>query len=1029
MNPLLPALLLLSPASPPTTAKVDYNRDVRPILADHCFQCHGPDAGKRKADLRFDIDLTKQKREHTIIVPGKPEASDLIRRITAEDAQDRMPPAKFARPLSAKQIETLKAWVKQGGQWEKHWALIPPVRPETPTTKYPTANPIDAFVFARLEKAGLAPSPEADRVTLIRRMSFDLTGLPPTPAEVDAFVNDKSPAAVEKLVDRLLASPRYGERMAWRWLEAARYADTNGYQTDAEREMWRWRDWVIEAYNRNLPFDQFTIEQLAGDLLPNPTLDQRIATGFNRNHRGNAEGGIVPEEYAVEYVVDRVETTATVWLGLTLGCARCHDHKFDPFSQREFYQLFAYFNNVPEKGRAVKFGNSPPYIKAPTREQQKQLKAIDLQVKDAELAWTQIQAKVAEAEAKWESAIHPADFTDWLPTHGLLKQWALNKTDAPLVKDGKASFASGRTKPTLVFDGKRYADAGDVGHFGFDDRFSFSVWVNPKQSTGAILSRMPEEEQAEGYAIELIDGKIRVALTKRWLDDALRVETKPVVKTEQWQHVAVSYDGKRLAAGVKVFVDGVEQKTKVLFDELNQSFDTKDPLRIGAAGDKTRRFVGQMEELRVYNRVLEPGEMTVLAVQKTLPEIISVPAAKRTQAECDKLLAYFLSTAAPPDIRKTHLALRSVREQRAKLWDSISTVMVMEEMSQPRESFVLIRGQYDKRGEKVASAVPTALSSLPKNVPNNRLGLAKWLVDGKNPLTARVAVNRMWQLHFGTGLVRTTEDFGTQSEYPIHPELLDWLATEFVRSRWDIKQMHKLIVTSATYRQSSRITKHLLERDPENKLLTRGPRLRLSAEMIRDQALFASGLLVEKQGGPSVKPYQPAGLWNELSGGDEYKQDSGENLYRRSLYTYWKRTVPPPTLGVFDTSMRETCWVRETRTNTPLHALTLLNDITFVEAARVLAQRVMAEEATPEKRLVKAFRYLTARTPTETEVKVLRAAFERQLEVYRKNPSASKKLLRVGESKPDPKLDPTELAAYANVCSLIMNLDETVTKE
>jgi len=1029
MNPLLPALLLLSPAAPPTSVKVDYNRDVRPILADHCFQCHGPDAGKRKADLRFDIDTTKQQRERPVFVPGKPEESELIRRLTAEDAQDRMPPAKFARPLSTKQIETLKEWVKQGGKWEKHWALISPSRPEIPTTKYPTTNPIDAFVFARLEKEGLSPAPEADRVTLIRRMSFDLTGLPPTPAEVDAFVNDKSPTAIEKLADRLLASPRYGERMAWRWLEAARYADTNGYQTDAERDMWRWRDWVIEAYNRNLPFDQFTIEQLAGDLLPNPTLNQRIATGFNRNHRGNAEGGIVPEEYAVEYVVDRVETTATVWLGLTLGCARCHDHKFDPFTQREFYQLFAYFNNVPEKGRAVKFGNSPPYIKAPTPEQQKQLDALDLQVKNAERTWAQLQAKVAEAETKWESTITPANFTDWLPTRGLLKHWTLNKTGTPPVKDGNASFNSGRTKPTLVFDGKRYVDAGDVGHFGFDDRFSFSVWINPKQATGAILSRMPEEEEAEGYAIELIDGKIRVALTKRWLDDALRVETEPVVKTKQWQHVTVSYDGKRLAAGVKIFMDGVEQKAKVLLDELNQSFDTRNPLRIGAVGDKNRRFVGQMEELRVYDRVLEPGEVASLAVPKTLPEIISIPAAKRTQGERGKLRAYFLETTAPPDICQPYLALRGIRQERAKLWDSISTVMVMEEMPQPRDAFVLIRGQYDKRGEKVSRAVPAALAPLPKNVPNNRLGLAKWLVDGNNPLTARVAVNRMWQLHFGMGLVRTTEDFGTQSEYPVHPELLDWLATEFVRLGWNTKQLHKLIVTSATYRQSSRITKQLLERDPENKLLARGPRLRLSAEMIRDQALFASGLLVEKQGGPSVKPYQPAGLWNELSGGDEYKQDHGENLYRRSLYTYWKRTVPPPTLGVFDTSMRETCWVRETRTNTPLHALTLLNDVTFIEAARALAQRVMTEETTPEKRLVKAFRYLTARTPSETEAKVLRAAFERQLEIYRKNPDAAKKLLRVGESKPDPKLDPTELAAYANVYSLIMNLDETVTKE
>ncbi|MCI0703725.1 MAG: DUF1553 domain-containing protein [Planctomycetia bacterium] len=1006
--------------SAPDTERVDFNRDVRPILADHCFQCHGPDAGKRKADLRFDVDHSTLKRD-PVIVPGKPTESELIRRIIAEDVNDRMPPVRFARPLNAKQIATLKAWVTQGGKWEKHWAYNPVERPAVPEVRNPKVtirNEIDAFIFARLEKEDIEPSKEADRITLIRRVTFDLTGLPPTPAEVDAFVNDKAPDAVEKLADRLLASPRFGERMAWRWLEAARYADTNGYQTDAERDMWRWRDWVIEAYNANLPFDQFTIEQIAGDMLPYATLDQRIATGFNRNHRGNAEGGIVPEEYAVEYVVDRVETTSTVWLGLTLGCARCHDHKFDPFSQKEFYQLFAYFNNVPEKGRAVKFGNSPPYIKAPTREQTKQLGELDAKLKDTERAWLDLQGEVAKAEAKWERAVKSADVKDWLPDHALIGRWNLGDIDerAP----GKLSFD---------FDGKRYYDAGDKADFGFDDRFTFSARVLPRKLTGAILSRMPEEAQAEGYAVELIDGKVRVSLTKRWLDDALRVETAAVVKAEKWQHVAVTYDGKRLAAGVKIFVDGVEQQTKVLLDELNQSFQNKEPLRIGSAGGKDNRFSGVMGEVRVYKRVLELGEVAVLAVPASIPTIIDTRPDKRTQGERDKLRAYFLEVAAPPEIKKPFIALRTLREERAEFWENVPTVMVMEEMPTPRDSFILLRGEYDKKGEKVSPAVPASLSALPKGVPNNRLGFAKWLVDPKNPLTARVAINRMWQLHFGKGLVRTSEDFGTQGEYPSHPELLDWLASEFVKSGWDVKRMHKLIVTSATYRQSSRVTKPLLERDPDNKLLARGPRMRLSAEMIRDQALFASGLLVEKQGGPSVKPYQPAGLWNELSGTGDYKPDTGENLYRRSLYTYWKRTVPPPTLGVFDTSMRETCWVRETRTNTPLHALTLLNDITFVEAARVLAQRVMKEETTPEKRLAKAFKYLTARTPTEAEAKILLAAFERQLATYRKNPDDAAKLLRVGESKPDPKLNPSELAAYATVCSLILNLDESVTKE
>ncbi len=1015
MTPLL--LLLLAPAAPPESAKVDFNRDVRPILADHCFQCHGPDAGKRKANLRLDVDPGAQKRDRAVIVPGKPAESELVRRVTADDARDRMPPAKFARPLSAKQIETLTAWVAQGGKWEKHWALIAPVRPEVPTTKHATANPIDAFAFARLEKEGLAPSPEADRATLIRRMTFDLTGLPPTPAEVDAFLADAQPLAAPRLADRLLASPRYGERMAWRWLEAARYADTHGYQTDGERDMWRWRDWVIEAYNRNLPFDRFTVEQLAGDMLPDPTLDQRIATGFNRNHRGNSEGGIVPEEYAVEYVVDRVDTTATVWLGLTVGCARCHDHKFDPVSQREFYQLFAYFNNVPEKGRAVKNGNSPPYIKAPTRDQQKKLADLDAKLVDAETARTKLQGDVDEAQVKWERGVKASDAADWLPERGLLKRWKLDDTPA-----------ADRVQVAFAFDGTRYYDAGDAADFGYDDRFSFSVWVWPKKLTGAILSRMPEEPQAEGYAVELVDGKVRVSLTKRWLDDALRVETVAAVKVEKWQHVAVTYDGSRLAAGVKVFVDGVEQKSKVLLDELNQTFQNKEPLRIGTAGGKDNRFAGVIGEVRAYGRVLEPSEVALLAVPTSIFGILTKRPADRTPPESKKLRAYYLETAAPPDASKAFRALRALREERAKLWDAVPTVMVMEELPKPRDAFVLLRGEYDKRGAKVGPGVPASLSALPKDVPNNRLGLAKWLASAENPLTARVAVNRMWQLHFGKGLVRTAEDFGTQGEFPSHPELLDWLATEFARD-WDVKRMHKLIVTSATYRQSSRVTKPLLERDPDNRLLARGPRLRLSAEMLRDQALFASGLLVEKQGGPSVKPYQPAGLWNELSGTGDYTPDTGENLYRRSLYTYWKRTVAPPTLGIFDTAMRETCWVRETRTNTPLQALTLLNDITYVEAARVLAQRVMKEEATPEKRLARAFHHLTARAPTDAEAKVLRAAFERQLAAFQKNPDAAAKLLRVGESKSDPERVGAELAAYASVCSLIMNLDETVTKE
>ena len=987
----------------PPAARVDYNRDVRPILAENCFQCHGRDEKARKADLRLDT----RDGLRAAVVPNDPGKSALIERVTAHDPAEVMPPPKTGKTLTAKQVATLRAWVEQGAAWADHWAFTPVSRPPVPT--HPDAarrawarNPVDAYVLATLTDNALSPSLEADRVTLIRRVTLDLTGLPPTPEEVDAFLADAAPNAYEKVVDRVLTSPRYGERMAWRWLEAARYADTNGYQTDAGRDMWRWRDWVIEAYNRNLPFDRFTVEQLAGDLLPNPTLDQRIATGFNRNHRGNSEGGIVPEEYAAEYVADRVETTATVWLGLTTNCCRCHDHKYDPLSQKDYYRLFAFFNNVPEKGRAVKFGNSPPVLKAPTREHSRQLAVLDERVRDAERRLAGTQDEIATAQERWEKAADPATVLDWSPRRGMTNRWTVRDFD-------------------------RHLEAGTAGDFGFDDRFTLACRVAPGELDGTILSRRGEDPQAEGYAVHLVRGKVQVHLTKRWLDDALRIETESTLEPEVSHHVAVTYDGTRLAAGTRVYVDGVEAKTRVLLDELNQSFRTDQPFRIGAGRGPDHRFNGVVDDVRIYGRVLEADEARVLAVAASPADILRTPAAKRTPAEAAKLAAYFREVAAPPPLRDAVADLRTLREERARYWDAVPAVMVMEELPTPRDTFVLIRGEYDRRGEKVTAGTPARLNPFPAGTPTNRLGLARWLVDPANPLAARVAVNRAWQLHFGTGLVKTTEDFGTQGAFPSHPELLDWLAAEFATD-WDVKRLHRLIVTSATYRQASRVTPELLAKDPEDRLLARFPRLRLAPEMVRDQALLASGLLVERLGGPSVRPYQPAGLWKELSGAGDYVPDTGDGLYRRSLYTYWKRTAPPPVMAAFDAAGRETCWVRETRTNTPLQALALLNETGFVEAARVLAQRVMREAAEPDARLVRAFRIVTGRTPAEAELRVLRRGLDAHRADFRRDPAAARRLLAIGAAAADPALDAPELAALTTVCGLILNLDEAVTK-
>lgn len=820
-------------------ARVDFNRDIRPILSDTCFRCHGPDAGSRKAGLRLDqreAALAPLKSGATALVPGDPGRSALIQRLQSADPEEVMPPPEAHKPLTAAQVGLFRQWIEEGAAYAAHWAFIPPVRPPIPAApagEIAGSDPIDSFIRVQQAARGLRPSPEADRPTLIRRWTLDLTGLPPTQEEVRTFVEDQAPQAAERAVDRLLASPRFGERMASDWLDVARFADSNGYQVDRDRELWAWRDWVIAAFNRNQPFDAFTVDQIAGDLLPQPTLEQRVATGFHRNHMINEEGGVIPEEFLAEYCADRVETTATVWLGLTFNCARCHDHKYDPVSQRDFYSLLAFFHNVPEQG---------------------------------------------------------------------------------------------------------------VGDYGANIRRSTPPFLK--------LASLDDEARIAGLQAALANG--RASLTN--LDVALSVDLL------EWERQAVPTNPAPSAEVLAALARTRDQRTPQ-----------------------------DRQKILEFRRSVSPERV---ALVRRLKEIESA-------------------------INAADLA--------------IPVTLVMGEMEKPRPTFILRRGAYDQPGEAVSAATPAALPRFPADLPQNRLGLARWLVSPGHPLTARVTVNRFWQSFFGHGLVRTPGDFGSQGEWPTHPELLDWLATEFVESGWDVKALVRRMVLSATYRQESRTTAEALAADPENRWLARGTRFRLSAEAIRDQALALSGLLAGRVGGPSVKPYHPPGLYEQVVAGSSantYEQDHGESLYRRTLYTYWKRSVPNPSLLMFDMPFRETCTVRRSRTTTPLQALNLLNDPTYVEAARALGQRMIREGGgTPEARLAAGFQWVTARSPKPAELAVLLSGLRRAESSFRADASGAAELLKVGESRPDVGLDSVELAAWTLVASTLLNLDETVTRE
>ncbi|MEO8372655.1 MAG: DUF1553 domain-containing protein [Candidatus Solibacter sp.] len=1006
---------------------VDFNRDVRPILSDNCFTCHGPDDKHRVANLRLDTEdgLFADRGAYRIVTPGDPGKSRLFARISASPAT-RMPPRQAGTTLTEAQIATIGKWIEQGAKWERHWAFTSPQRPAIPNVHNEkwVRSVIDRLVLARLEREGLKPSPEADRATLLRRVSFDLTGLPPTTAEIDAFLADKSPDAYEKQVDRLLALPQYGERMAMQWLDLARYADTHGYHIDSARDMWKWREWVIDAFNHNMPFNRFGIEQLAGDLLPNPSVQQRLASGFNRNHMINYEGGAIPEEYQVEYVADRVDTTSNVFMGLTVGCARCHDHKFDPISQKDYYRFFAFFNSVPEKGLDGRNGNAAPVLEMPTAEQA------------SEVAW--LQQAIADHEAAIPEKTTQPLLAAWAKTrlatlpeparNGLLAEYTFedkladtsgNHHDAKTVK-GTPIFGAGRPGRSASFNGEAQIDFPGFG----GDRFAVAFWMR----SGA-LGEMTVLEGGLGFDIGVTDSHPQPDAKRgsplyieyqgrRWLSET-------IVYGGQWHHVVVNFEGEKPG----LLLDG---KAVALVDGGPAALVAPGPFSTGNP-HRDKPLKGDLGGLRIYNRALTQPEAEAQSLHEPIRYILAQDEAKRSKEQNARLLDYFLKYDAAADLRRVYFELDGLKTQLAETRKGIVTSQVMAEMAKPRDTFILARGDYRNQTEKVTPGVPTMLPPMAKDAPANRLGLAEWLFSPQHPLTARVAVNRYWQLYFGTGLVKTTEDFGSQGDAPIQRDVLDWLAVEF-QTHWDVKAIQRLIVTSATYRQSSAVSPELLEKDPENRLLARGPRFRLPAEMVRDNALTVSRLIDKRIGGASVFPYQPPGIWEELSRGEtftaqEYHESTGADLYRRSMYTFWKRTVPPAALSTFDAPDREKCTSRRLITNTPLQALILLNDPTYVEAARALAQRAMLEAGSDSAARARfIFREATARRASAAELRILTDLAQRELERYRKNPAQAAKLIAIGASKPG-NVEAVELAAWTTVASTILNLDETVTKE
>ncbi len=1041
---------------------LQYNRDIRPILADHCFACHGSDSASREAGLR--LDLREAPMETGVLVPGDAEASPLIERVLTDDVDLIMPPLESKKPLSDEQKRLLQQWVNQGAEYQAHWALIVPHKAALPavTDKAWAKNDLDRFVLAKLEKEGLSPAPPADARTLFRRLHLDITGLPPTPEDVERFVSEfqrDEETAVAEWVDRLMMLPTWGEHRGRYWLDAARYGDTHGLHFDNYREMWPYRDWVIRAYNANLPFDQFTIDQLAGDLLADPTADQLIATGFQRCNITTNEGGTIAEENLAIYASDRVQTFGWVYLGLTTNCAQCHDHKFDPISMKDYYSLAAFFRNTtqPAFDGNVKDGRSSVLV-VPSMEDRLRWQALPEEI---EAGTTQRDAHRQSVEPQfqqWLASLTVEQLSAQLPSEGLLVHVPLSEgagqavcrtgdSTAPVTATGEVGWVpAGKLGDAPVFKPGATFELGAQGDFQREQSFSYGAWIKAanKTNNSAVFAKMDVAADFRGWDLYQAGGRLSVHLIDKWPSNALKVSTqREVLDPAQWQHVLVTYDGSGTAEGIQMFVNGQIEPLNVDTRTLtaDASFDTETPLRVGQRSTGEVFDGGSVQDLRLYSRNLTDSEALVLATIAPLQSILAIPAAERSESQQKSLMEHYLAFEDEQyqQLSSSVTALEAEREAiRAR--SPVTHIQEEKKDSQPMAQ-LLMRGEYDRPGDEVAAATPASLHALPAGETNNRLGLAKWLTAADNPLTARVTVNRYWQQVFGQGIVPTAEDFGVMGMPPSNPELLDWLAVDFRENHWDVKHFFKQLFLSATYRQSAQATPDKLEKDPSNAWLSRGPRFRMDAEMVRDYALSASGLLADKMYGPGVKPYQPDKIWDMvgLPGGDtrEYRQDQGEGLYRRTVYTFWKRMAPPPNLEAFNAPSREVCTVRRERTNTPLQALVTLNDPQFIEAARKLAERTLldSELATAGdgagniESLIDQFslRVLGRRLSLE-EKSIVRNSYQQLLEYYRAHPDDAAALLAVGESPENEQLDRAPLAAWTMVGNQLMNLDEALCK-